>query len=183
LGEFHLTVYRSARGEKQRERAERPHGRNTIVTVFILGPAGLGNQANIAWGPDYESLNGALTIEQVLDATADMGRTPLLWTFAEPDANYTELKFGFDEPIGNNKIGHVALTAEATISGEISRDGAGWRINNESGAWGNMGGENGKSNMLRRVAAFMIQHCNMQVAANRAYSRAGWKRKIQKIFR
>jgi len=109
-----MATYQSAREEKPTERAARPEGRNTIVTIYAMGAEGA---ANVAWGPDYESINQILTIEQALDATIDMGRTPLLWTFGQPDANYTELKFGFDDPIGNNKIGHVALTADATISG------------------------------------------------------------------
>jgi hypothetical protein len=175
-----MPVYPSARGEKATERAHRPEGRNTIVTVYILGPGGA---VQTAWGPDYESIAGVLSIEQALDATIDMGRTPLLWTYSVPDANYTEVKFGFDDPIGNNKIGHVALTAEATISGEIARDGIAWKINNESGAWGNMGEAQGKTNMMRAVAQFMTLHCGFQVVAARAYSSNVFKRKIQQIFR
>lgn len=175
-----MPVYPSARGEKATERAHRPEGRNTIATVFILGPSGA---PQTAWGPDYEATPGALTIEQALDATIDMGRTPLLWTYSAPDANYTEVKFGFDDPIGNNKIGHVALTFEATISGEIARNGVAWRINNESGAWGNMGEAQGKTNMLRAVALFMTLHCGLQADAARAYSSNAVKRKIQQIFR
>jgi hypothetical protein len=174
-----MATYPSARGQKPAEVANRPEGRNTIVTIWVSG----GN-AQTAWGPDYESAAGQLTVEQALDATIVMGRTPLLWTYATPDANYTELKFGFDDPIGANKIGHVAMASEATISGEIFRSGGHWRINNESGAWGNMGGHGGKTQKLQQAAAFMTAQCGgMQVVADHAYSRKGLKRKIQQLFR
>jgi len=175
-----MATYPSARGQKPAEVRYRPEGRNTIVTLWVSG----GGAPQIAWGPDYESAAASLTIEQSLDETITMGRVPLLWTYAKPDANYTELKFGFDDPIGRNKIGHVALAAEATISGEIFRSGAHWRINNESGAWGNMGGHSGKTRMLQETAQFMNNHCRgMVVVADRAYSRYGIKRKIQQLFR
>jgi hypothetical protein len=80
-----------------------------------------------------------------------MARRPLLLrTYAEPDANYTELKFGFDDPIGTNKIRQVALAQEAAISGEIFRSGPQWRINNDSGAWGNVGGNREKLGCCRK---------------------------------
>ncbi len=178
-----MATHPSARGQKPAEQAARPEGRNTIVTVYIAGAGG--GVATTAWGPDYEATAGALSIEQALDATIDMGRVPLLWTYARPDANYTEVKFGFDEQIGAGKIGHVALAAEATISGEIFRDddGVRWRINNESGAWGNMGGEVGKSEMLRAVAVFMTAYCGLRVTADKAYSSNAVKRFIQKQYR
>jgi hypothetical protein len=174
-----MATYPSARGQKPAEIAHRPEGRNTIVTVWLSNGV-----ATTAYGPDYESVAGTLTIEQCLDETITMGRVPLLWTYAKHDANYTELKFGFDDPIAGNKIGHVALTEEATISGEIRRGGGGWRINNESGAWGNMGGHGGKTHMMQEAAVFMTTHCGgMVVTADHAYSRKGWKRTVQQIFR
>ncbi|BBO84538.1 hypothetical protein [Desulfosarcina ovata] len=137
----------------------------------------------ISWGPDYEYAGHQLTIEQALRATIDMGREPLLWSYAAPDANYTELKFGFDEHIeGQGKIGHVALTQEATISGEIFRNGAAWKINNDSGAWGNMGGHDGKSQLMLHVANFMSNNCGMVVTAEYAYSRNAVKRWFQKTL-
>ena len=176
-----MGTYASARGEKPAEVAHRPEGRNTIVTVWLAAGAAA---PEVAWGPDYAAAAAALTIENALDQTITMGRTPLLWTYSVPDANYSEVKFGFDDPIGNNKIGHVAMTNEATISGEIFRSGGGWHINNESGAWGNMGGHGGKTQMLTQAAQFMTANCGgMVVVANRAYSRKGLKRKIQQIFR
>jgi hypothetical protein len=172
------TTFPSARGEKATEAQFRPEGRNTIAKVELFG----GN-ASTTWGPDYAAANLA-NVEAGLLATIDMGRVPLLWTYAEHDAQFIEVVFGFDDPIGNNKIGHVALTAEATISGEISRHNAQWKINNESGAWGNMGGTAGKSQKMTLVAQFMNAHCGgMQVIAAHAYSSTGWKRKIQQIFR
>lgn len=122
-----------------------------------------------------------------------MGRKPLLWTYSVPDSNYKEVKFGFDDPIDTsngigrvaftNKIGHVALTAEATISGEIFRNGAAWSINNESGAWGNMGDVHGKTNMLRDVALFMSSYCGIIVSHQKAYSSNATKRFIQQRYR
>lgn len=176
-----MATHASARGQKPAEQAARPEGRNTIVTVYIAGAGG--GVATTAWGPDYEATAGALSIEQALDATIDMGRVPLLWTYARPDANYTEVKFGFDEQIGGGKIGHVALAAEATISGEIFRDGIDWKINNESGAWGNMGGEVGKTAMLRAVATFMTAYCGLRVSSEKALSSNAVKRYIQKKIR
>jgi hypothetical protein len=173
-----MGTYASARGEKATEAQFRPEGRNTIAKVQLFGGA-----TSIVWGPDYAAANLA-TIQDGLIATIDMGRVPLLWTYAEHDPQFIEVVFGFDDPIGNNKIGHVALTAEATISGEIRRHNAQWRINNESGAWGNMGGNAGKSQKMTQVAQFMNAHCGgMQVNADTAYSAKGWKRKIQQIFR
>ena len=174
-----MGTFPSARGQKPTEVASRPEGRNTIVVVWMSGGV-----QHTDWGPDYAAASAHLTIEGALDATLVMGRSPLLWTWAEPDANYTELKFGFDDPIGRGKIGHVALTAEATISGEIYRSGAQWRINNESGAWGNMGGSGGKGLKLVQVAQFMTQHCaGMQVAADAAFSKNLLKRKFRKLMR
>lgn len=174
-----MGTFASARGQKPAEQVARPEGRNTIVTVWVAGGA-----AHTDWGPDYESEAATLTVQAALDATIVMGRQPLLWTFSEPDTNYSEVKFGFDDPIAGGKIGHVAMTSEATISGEIYRSGAHWRINNESGAWGSMGGNAGKSQKLTQAAQFMTQHCGgLQVAADHAYSRKGWKRTVQQIFR
>jgi len=176
-----MPIYPASRPEKALEHTHRPEGRNTIVTVYI---AGAGGGPQIEWGPDYAATAAHHSIEQALDLTVDMGRVPLLWTYAKPDANYTELKLGFDEKLGNtDKIGHMALVANATISGEIARNGAAWSIDNESGAWGNMGGAQGKSNMMREVALFITTHCGMQVSAKRAYSSNLFKRKIQQIFR
>lgn len=172
------TTFPSARGQKPTEVAHRSEGRNTIVTVWKSGAV----VAPREWGPDYATFAG--TIEAALDATIAMGRVPLLWTYAELDGSYVVVKFGFDDPIGNNKIGHVAMTEEATISGEIYREGAHWKINNESGAWGNMGGHGGKTAKLTDAALFMTANCGpLQVQASRAYSRTGWKRKIQQVFR
>ena len=168
-----MGTYASARGEKPAEALYRPEGRNTIVKVQLHNGA-----QSIEWGPDYAGANLG-TVRAALLATLQMGRQPLLWTYAEHDPLFTEVVFGFDDPIGNNKIGHVALTAEATISGEIYQDNAQWRINNESGAWGNMGGHGGKSNKMVQVATFMTNHCGLQVNSDQAYSRKAWKRAIQ----
>lgn len=173
-----MPAYSSSRGEKPKEIYHRPEGRNTIVTVWASG-----NEVHTVWGQDYECTNGPMTVDQALRVTIAMGRTPLLWTYSEPDVNYTELKIGFDELIGTQKIGHVALAAEATIAGEIYLSGAKWRINNESGAWGNMGGHSGKSLMLHTVAKFMADHCSMIVSADVAVSRFSVKRAIQRRFR
>lgn len=174
-----MATYPSARGEKPTEVASRPEGRNTIVTIWVSGGV-----AHTDWGPDFAAAAAAapahLTIERALDETIRMGREPLLWTYAQPDANYKELKFGFDDPIGAGKIGHVAMTQQATISGEICRYGPAWRIDNNSGAWGNMGGHGGKTNTLADVALFMTTHCGgMQVGAGLALSRKAWKREVQ----
>ena len=175
-----MPTYQSARGQKAQEQQSRPGGENTIVTVFTLGPGGA---PQVSWGPDYEDAAAVLTIEQALRLTLDMGRQPLLWTYSYPDANYMELKFGFDEHTDQGKIGHVGMAGEATISGEIFRDGAAWKINNDSGAWGNMGGNSGKTRMLLEVAGFMRDHCGLQVTANKAYSRHKIKRFFQQLFR
>lgn len=178
-------TYPSARGQKSAERANRPIGINTIVTIWWSGDA-----VETAWGPAYESWarTPEATIESALDNSIVMGRKPLLWSYAQPDANYSELKFGFDHQVNVHdtfvKIGHVALASEATISGEIYREGARWRINNESGAWGNMGGHSGKSKKLEEVAEYMNILCGgMVVVADRAYSRNVVKRKIQQLYR
>lgn len=175
-----MATYPSARGEKAIEVAHRGEGRNTIVTVTLFA-----GQLSTKWGPDYAAaaISPLFTIEVALDETVNMGREPLLWTYANPDPNLEELKFGFDDPIGTGKIGHVAMTIEATISGEIYRHGGAWRIDNNSGAWGNMGGHGGKANTLAAVALFMTNHCGgMQVGAGRAHSRKAWKRAVQTLL-
>ena len=176
-----MATHPSARGQKPEEVAVRPEGRNTIVTVSLLGAGVV--VPRIDWGPDYESAANQLTIEQSLDATIDMGRQPLLWTYSQPDANYQAVKFGFDEHIGGGKIGHVAMEAQATISGEIFREGVSWSINNDSGAWGSMGGGNHRSAMLRQVAAFMSTRCGFQVNPKAAFSKYAPVRFFQKALR
>ena len=107
----------------------------------------------------------------------------LLWTYAQ-EFDVTTITFGLDVHIGDGKIGHGALTQRAMIAGEIKPNGpAAWIITNESGAWGAMGGADGKTDQLRIVAAVMHTALGLTVTSGRAFSRTGWKRAIQSVFR
>ena len=115
------------------------------------------------------------------------GKT-LLWTYsnarnAAGDFDYT-ITFGLDVKVGQGKIGHGALTQLAIIAGELHPNPAGgWRITNESGAWGAMGGADGKTEQLRVIAAVMQAALGLVVTSGRAFSRSGWRRAIQSVFR
>jgi hypothetical protein len=113
----------------------------------------------------------------------------MLWVYNNVGGNI-KIRFGYDAFVpalngaGNAKIGHVALVNTAIISGEIFPDGhGGWKIDNNSGAWGAMSNQNGKSTMMDTVALMMSQAGNMQVNARKAYSRRTWKRTIQQLYR
>jgi hypothetical protein len=183
-----MPTYASQRPVKAEEVHHRALGTNLIGTLTIRNP----HQAGVwATGPLE---NGAFTLAQALAAHVAAGDQPLLWAFSSTAGGY-EFKFGYDvqvpslavgaAPGAQAKIGHVALTPNATISGEIIPVGAAWEIDNNSGAWGSMDNNDGKSNMMR-TAAELLARCDpggIVVTARRAYSRKAWKRKIQQIFR
>jgi hypothetical protein len=180
-------LYPSARGQKAAEIEHRPQKTNMIVTVTKSGVS-----VEKVWGPNYSFCMDKVHIELALDFSVTKGIEPLLWTYSKLENGDTEVKFGFDiavkslnkkkHKIEKVKIGHVALASTATISGEIYRSGAGWKINNDSGAWGNMGGHSGKTRMLEEAAQFMTRHCDMYVSPERAYSRYLLKRKFQQML-
>ncbi len=172
----------SARGNKHMENVHRPLGTNLIAT--INGAANGGNLAAVL----AANQNAAFTLSQCLTANFNNGNTPMLWAYTDVGGNI-EVKFGHDMMVNNangagqSKIGHVALMNAAIISGEIHPAGGAWEIDNNSGAWGAMSDQNGKSTMLATVAQFISRDPSMNVNGRRAYSRKDWKRAIQQVFR
>lgn len=171
----------SARGNKAEENHHRALGTNLIGTLqYPAQPSWIANN------PAGQTLLNALNHHIAAN------NLPLLWAYSVTPTSY-EIKFGFDMnvpslavgalPGATAKIGHVALFNDAIISGEIAPNGGGWRIDNNSGAWGAMGGQADKSNWMDNVANAMSQLGNINVVASRAYSRRGWKRAIQQVFR
>lgn len=152
-------------------------GENVIVTATIT-PA-MGANSTVTKVPNV-NIHVAL-ITHLLDT-----RT-LLWVYSEA-AGVRTITFGYDEHVGGGKIGHAALIAQATIAGEIRKIRGptyfdGWSISNESGAWGGMGNNDGKSNMLAEVARIMTAHLGIVVSAEKAFSKWSLKRKLQEIVR
>jgi hypothetical protein len=185
-----MPTYPSQRGQKVEEQFHRPLQTNLIGTLTIANPALPG-----VWAPGpaygaFASLGPALNA--YLGGVGNNG--PLLWAMSSVVAGY-EFKFGFDlqvaafavvvGPAPIAKIGHVALTAAATISGEIIPVGAHWELDNNSGAWGAMANNDGKSTMMATAAQLISagDPGNIVVTARRAYSRKGWKRAVQQVFR
>lgn len=183
-----MPTYPSQRPVKPEETFHRPLGTNLIGTLTIVNPA----QAGV-WAPT--AAYAAFTLSQALNQVhVNNPGTPLLWAFSSTHTGY-EFKFGYDVQVAalvpvvgalpNAKIGHVALTPSATISGEIIPVGAAWELDNNSGAWGAMANVDGKSTMMA-TAAQLIANCDpggAVVTARRAYSRVGWRRAIQQVFR
>ncbi len=183
-------TYQSQRGTKPEEALHRPLQSNLIGTLTITNPANPGVWAPAAGYGAFGSLGPSLNA--YLGAG---GQPPLLWAMSATATGY-EFKFGFDMQVAAlvpvvgavvpvAKIGHVALTASATISGELIQAGAAWELDNNSGAWGSMANHDGKSTMMDR-AAQLISACDpggIVVTARRAYSRKAWKRAIQQVFR
>jgi len=149
-------------------------GRN-LITVATIHPHSV-----VYSPPPATTLHKALLYHAV-----NMQRT-LLWTYAKQPNGPTIITFGYDEHIDGGKIGHAALTVNATFAGEIKpareHGQVVFVISNESGAWGAMGNESGKTKMLKSVAATMAS-LGINVCAERAYSRHLWKRKLQERFR
>ena len=75
------------------------------------------------------------------------------------------ITFGYDLEIGEERIGHAALTTQATMAGEIYREGNSWIIDDNSGAWGDMGTRRKASAALINVALLMNQYCGLHVRA------------------
>jgi hypothetical protein len=186
-----MPTYPSQRPVKPEETHHRPLQSNLIGTLTINNMAAAAG----AWAPGaaygaFASLGPAMTAY-----LAAGGHGPLLWAMSSTNVGY-EFKFGFDRQVValipaigaaplNAKIGHVALTAAATISGEIIQVGAHWELDNNSGAWGSMANQDGKSTMMDNAAQLISRFDPgaIVVTARRAYSRTGWKRKIQQVFR
>ncbi|MFS1523805.1 hypothetical protein ACL7TT_06765 [Microbulbifer sp. 2304DJ12-6] len=123
------------------------------------------------------------------------GNKPLLWVYIKDKQAHNqgplpcEIAFGFDRHYGEQKIGHGALSERATLAGEIhwstSHFGAShWVITNQSGAWGAMGGIDGKTAELQAVAQIMneLLFPHVEVISKNAYSRHGWKRAAQEQY-
>ena len=99
-----------------------------------MGKVRVHGAAQTEWGPGYEQYKGKLSVGQVLAMEHSNGVDPIIWAYSAPDGNFTAVDFGYDKQVGGGKIGHMALVANATISGEIHPDGAGgWKIDNNSG--------------------------------------------------
>lgn len=183
-----MVTFASQRGQKAEEAAN--FGANLIGTLTINDVGAAGPGVFVA-GPNEPP---GLTLAQILRTNAANGHKPLLWAFSATHTGGV-VKFGYDRqvlslavgagPLDLAKIGHVALMNNATISGEISQAGASWTIDNNSGAWGSMGNNSGKSQMLNFVAQIITNHDpgGIQVTSKRAYSRTGWKRAVQQVFR
>ena len=183
-----MATYPSQRPVKPEEAHHRPLQTNLIGTLAINNPMAPG-----VWTPS--AAFAAFTLGQALTTQLANAGPPLLWAMSSNTTGY-EFKFGFDflvnalapvvgAAVPQAKIGHVALTASATISGEIIQVGAAWELDNNSGAWGSMANHDGKSTMMD-TAAQLITQCDpggIVVTARRAYSRVGWKRAIQQVFR
>ena len=177
-----LTPQLSARGNKHMENVHRPLGTNLLAT--LSGAAnGVGNLAAV-----LNPANQQLTLSQFLTLNHNNGNVPLLWVYTN-NGGMIDVRFGYDtlvnnaNGIGQSKIGHVALMDRAIISGEIHPVAGGWELDNNSGAWGAMSNEDGKSTMMAAIAQFMSREPSMVVTARKAYSRKGWKRAIQQVFR
>lgn len=188
-GGHNLVVYDSARGRKPEEDAERQGNKlNTIGTLSVANPQSAPQSGIWAATPPFAmhaSVGPAL-----LQAIAQNPNAPMLWIMKEKAGSY-QFYFGFDlnvpaaGGVGVAKVGHVGLAKRGTISGEIHQTGASWSIDNNSGAWGAMGGNDGKSDAMGN-AALLISRFDpggMVVNAQRAYSRNAKKRFIQQIFR
>jgi hypothetical protein len=178
----------SQRPVKPEEIHHRPLEENLIGTLTIITVGAHGN-----WTPGVQE-NQNLSLGALLTNHHLNGHT-LLWAY-RAESNQYEIKFGYDKmvlPVNaaipgappQIKIGHVALTDKATISGEIISVGAHWELDNYSGAWGSMGGQNGKSRVMDDVALLIATHDpgGIVVHARRAYSHVGWKLAIQRVFR
>lgn len=170
----------SMRGNKPAEDHHRGQRTNMIakLQVSATGP-------RIIERGDVQDAHAG--IPALLQNNIDAGRAPLLWAYGD-ELNQTVVVFGYDMFVDYQgarvKIGHVALMNQAHISGEIRQlPNNIWSIDNESGAWGSMGNENGKSEQLIKVADFISRACNIQVRAQRAYSRNAVKRWMQHKFR
>lgn len=174
----------SARGNKHMENVHRPQGTNLIATM--TGPGGGIGALPAVLAPNQNPL---FTLNQCLGANIAAGNVPLLWVYTN-NGGIVEIKFGHDMMVANannpatqSKIGHVALMNNAIISGEIHAAGGAWEIDNNSGAWGAMSNQDGKSTMMAAIAQFMSRDPSMVVTRRRAYSRKAWKRAIQQVFR
>lgn len=161
----------SMRGVKRLERDK--FGENGIVTATVAADDTVTKDPNV-------NIHVAL-LERLIE-----GET-LLWVYSEAGGTKT-IKFGYDKHFDAQKIGHAALVDQAVIAGEIRKiNGAdfasGWAISNESGAWGAMGGNSGKSDMLKSVARTMTSRLGIVVTPEKAFSRYGFKRKLQELVR
>jgi hypothetical protein len=167
----------SLRGNKHDENVHRPLMTNLIGTLDHTG----------AWTPSAAFAAHA-TLHAALTQAAAGPNLPLLWAFRGDNMGW-RIKFGFDvfvlsqavgvPPGTMMKIGHVALENDAIISGEIAPAGGGWVLDNNSGAWGAMNNNGGKTDMLGQIAQFMNVAGGINVQAKRAYSRHAWKRVFQ----
>jgi hypothetical protein len=186
--QYSMATYASQRPVKAEENHHCSLGTNLIGTLSIINTAGPG-----VWTPGNNQ-NERFTLSQALQHYWTNGHLPLLWAYRSTITGY-EFKFGYDEmvpllavdapPGAMIKIGHVALTPDATISGEIILSGAQWEIDNNSGAWGAMDNNSGKTMVLAQAAEKMsaFDPGGIVVSARRAYSRTFLKRSIQQIFR
>jgi hypothetical protein len=163
------------------EDVHRPQGTNLIATLS-------GHKDSNAELIAKVNLTQAYTfaLNQALRANIANGNTPLLWVYTEDtDSRVFEIKFGFDTLVqqggGQVRIGHVALMDRAIIAGEIYPDGGRWEIDNNSGAWGSMSNQNGKTTMMGEIASYMSRERSMKdlVSAWGTYSRNDLLRTIQ----
>lgn len=184
-----MPTYSSARGVKPAELDSLGRRHNVIVSYRNTGngwvatwgdpPKGMTTLARNAWAAalgQVTALDGCLRI-------AGAVHLPLLWAYANGNG-FQEYVFGYDLHLLNgSKIGHAAMIDFATISGEITQTAGPWVLDNESGAWGNMGAQAGKSNQLEACADELTTppFC-LNVTAKRAYSKSAITRFLQKKF-
>lgn len=186
-----MPKYPPQRPIKPEETLHRPQETNLIGTLRITNMATIPGAwtSGAAYGA-FASLGPALAAH-----LANGGGTPLLWAMSSTNAGY-KFKFGFDAQVAalipavgavmpTAKIGHVGLMGNATISGELIQAGAAWELDNNSGAWGSMANQDGKSTMMATAAQLISTYDpgGIVVTARRAYSRTGWKRAVQQVFR
>lgn len=171
-----MPITESARGIKEIE--NRMFGLNKLISIYFT------NEEVYRYQHDQLMISGPhdASLKLELALVANRNRT-LLWTCADMGDGCFLFTFGYDLHVGNEKIGHGSLVQGATIAGEIRRNGSLWTITNESGAWGAMGGANGKTAKLNELADILNRRLNIRFVAQRAFSRYGWKRKIQEFVR
>jgi hypothetical protein len=178
-----MSLSMSMRGNKAVENLH--YRQNVIARYYVDQDPQNAAQGNIVLQDHTQFPVGVLTLQAAL-LNRHAQNKPLLWTFghlgpsqANAALERCEINFGYDMPIGADKIGHAALTGAATIAGEIHPWGlganCGWIIGNQSGAWGAMPalGMHGKTNALHDVALIMTNRLGITVTNHNAVTATG----------
>ncbi len=171
-----MSITESARGVRKIE--YRMFGINRLISIYFTNEK------------VYKYEHGELISSNKIDASwclqaalvANKNKT-LLWTCADMGGNCFLFTFGYDLFVGHEKAGHGALMHGATIAGEIRMNCSRWILSNQSGAWGAMGGERGKTAKLNELSGVLNNRLYLHFVSQRAFSRHAWKRETQKKIR